>query len=92
MPKVRPLTQREREAQAIENELKRTSDDFLSIVGERRGRDDMSRCDMAEFIGISEWLFYKWRSEGMKSAKLGQLVAAARKLGYRIVFEPIEGK
>lgn len=92
MPKVRPLTQREREAQAIENEIQRASKDFLTIVGERRGRDDIDRGEMAEFIGISRNAFYHWRNGGLPAAKFGQIVSASRKLGYRVVFEPISGK
>ena len=92
MPKVRPLTQRERDTQVIENEIQRVSKDLLTIIGERRGRDDIDRGEMAEFIGISRSAFYHWRNGGLPVAKFGQVVAASRKLGYRVVFEPIAGK
>lgn len=92
MPKVRPLIQRGREAQAIENEIQRTSRDFPTIIGERRGRDDIDRGEMAEFIGTSRSAFYHWRNGGLSGAKFGQVITASRKLGYRVVFEPIVRK
>ena len=90
MPKVKPLTQRQREAQAIENEIQRVSKDLLSIIGERRGRDDKTYAQMAEFIGVSPDRYQRRRRNGkLPGASLGRVVTAARKLGYRIVFEPI---
>lgn len=93
MPKTRPLTKAEREAQAIENEIQRTSREFLSIVGERRGRDNKTYAQMADFIGVSPDRYQKWRRNGeLPGASLSRVVTAARKLGYRVVFEPISGK
>lgn len=93
MPKIRPLTQKEREAQSIETEIQRVSKDLLGIIGERRGRDDKTHAQMAEFIGISPDRYQRWRRNGeLPGASLGRVVTAARKLGYRVVFEPIAGK
>lgn len=93
MPKVRPLTQREREAQANENEIQRVSNDLLHIIGERRGRDDKTYAQMAEFIGVSPDRYQRWRRNGeLPGASLSRVVTAARKLGYRVVFEPIADK
>lgn len=92
MPKVRPLTKSQREAQAIEDEIQRTSREFLAIVGERRGRDDKTYAQMADFIGVSPDRYQKWRKGELPHAAFGRVVAASRKLGYRVVFEPISGR
>lgn len=93
MPKVRPLTQKEREAQAIDNEIQRVSKELLGLIGERRGRDDKTHAQIAEFIGVSPDRYQKWRRNGeLPGTSLSRVVTAARKLGYRVVFEPITGR
>ena len=90
MPMVRPLTKAEREREAIEREIQHASEDLLRIIGERRGRDDKTYAQMADFIGVSPDRYQRWRHKGeLKGASLGRVVTVARKLGYRVIFEPI---
>ena len=54
---VRGLTQKERDAQIIEQEIQRASQDFLNVAREKRGREDKTYAQVAEDIGVSNILF-----------------------------------
>jgi len=92
MPKVRPLTRAEREAQAGRDEMQRVSREFLGILGERRGREDKTYAEMAEYIGVCPDCYQDWRKGKLSKAKLERIVEASRRVGYRIEFVPITQK
>jgi len=89
MPKVRPLTRAEREIQARRDEMQRVSKEFLGILGERRGREEKTFAEMAEYIGVCTDCYQDWRKGKLQKAKLERIVEAARRVGYRIEFAPI---
>jgi len=89
MPKVKPLTRRQREEQAVEDEIRRVEREFNRAVGLKRGLEDKTYLQLAEEIGVSAFTLNAWRHGKLRDAGMGRVVTAARKLGYRIVFEPI---
>ncbi|MBD5098169.1 MAG: hypothetical protein HDT35_01200 [Clostridiales bacterium] len=91
MPKVKGLTQKERDAQAIEREIQRASQDFLNVAREKRGREDKTYAQVAEDIGVSKDTFWQWRAGKLPSAGFGRVIASYARMGYRLVPEPIAG-
>lgn len=89
MPKVKGLTRAEREAQAGRDEMQRVSREFLGILGERRGREEKTFAQMAEYIGVCPDCYQDWRKGKLPSATFGRIVEASRRVGYRIEFVPI---
>lgn len=88
MPRIKGLTEQQREQQATEAELARTSQAFLTILGEARGRSEMTYDQMAELIGTHPNTLRKWRKGKLPEAEFGKVISAAQKLGYRIEFVP----
>lgn len=90
MPKIRGLTQKQRDEQAVEAEIQRAVQDFLRAVGLKRGLEDKTYAELAAELGVSQDRLQKWRKEGaLPKAGFGRVVAAYAKMGYRLVPEPI---
>lgn len=89
MPKVRGLTQKQREAIAIEDEIQRASQDFLNAARMKRGMEDKTYAQVADDIGVSKDTFIKWRAGKVPEASFGRIVIAYAKMGYRLVPEQI---
>lgn len=90
MPKVRGLTQKQRDEQAVEAEIRRAADDFLHAVRVKRGVEEKTYAQVAKELGMSQDTLQRWRREGaLPQAGFGRIVAAYAKMGYRLVPEPI---
>lgn len=88
MPKVRPLTQRQREEQAIQMEIQRASQLVLNAAREKRGREDKTYAQVARDIGVCPNTFLKWRGGKLPDASFGGVIAACARMGYRLTLEP----
>lgn len=87
MPKVRGLTRQQRE----EAEVRRVSNNILAALGARRGLEDKNRYQAAEDAGVSRTQYWRWRTNGIGSARVDKAVIAAYRAGYRIELVPIKG-
>lgn len=92
MPKIRGLTQKQRDAIAIENEIQRASQDFLNIARMKRGMEDKTYAQVADDIGVCRDTFLKWRAGKIRDACFEKIIAAYAKMGYRLVLEQIDKK
>ncbi|MCI9458816.1 MAG: hypothetical protein HFE44_17930 [Oscillospiraceae bacterium] len=90
MPKVRGLTQKQRDAMALEDEIRRASQDFLNATRLKRGLEDKTYGEIAEDIGVCRDTFLKWRSGKVREATFGKIISAYAKMGYRLVPEQIK--
>lgn len=88
MPKVRPLTQKQRDEQAIQQEIQRTCQLVLDAAREKRGREDKTYSQVAEDIGVCTNTFLKWRKGKLPEASFGGVIEACARMGYRLALEP----
>lgn len=92
MPKIRPLTKKQRDEQAIEREIQRAADDFLRVINMKRGLEGKTYSQVSEDIGVSRTALQSWRLDGkLQNARFGRVVTVYAKMGYRLVPEPIQG-
>lgn len=89
MPKARPLTQKQREQEAIEKEVDRACKDFLLAIGMKRGVEEKTYTQIAEEIGIHRNTLLEWRKGELPDARFAHVVEAYARMGYRLVLEPI---
>ncbi len=92
MPKMRGLTQKQRDAMLVEGEIRKASQDFLTATREKRGLEDKTYAQVAEDIGVCKDTFFKWRSGKVGEANFGKIIAAYARMGYRLVPERIGKK
>lgn len=89
MPKVRPLTREMREKQADQEAVKRVSDKLLGEIGAERGRRDMTKEEMADYLGITRASLNNWAKDGLGGTSLRQAVKMARKVGFQFDLVPV---
>lgn len=92
MPRVRGLTQKQRDEQVIELEIQRASKDFLTVARTKRGLEDKTYTQVAEDIGVTRDTLQRWRNGKLAEAGFGRVIAAYARMGYRLVPEPIQGR
>lgn len=92
MPKIRGLTQKQRDEQAVEREIQNASRDFLDAARKKRGLEDKTYAQVAEDIGVCTNTFLKWRKGKLPDASFGAVITAYARMGYRLVQEPIQDR
>lgn len=85
MPRV-ALTRADREAAAIDREVKRVTGEFLDCLYIDRGRGKKTKDDIAKEFGVTRQTISNWEKGNVPGVRL--LVTAAYKLGHRLELRP----
>lgn len=83
MPKTRPLTQEQREAQ----EVARLGKEILDRMNEKRGRENKTKQQFSEEIGVPHVSWWRWNKGEIDRAEFGKVVTAALRCGIRLRVE-----
>lgn len=88
MPKVRALTAAERMLQAENEAVAKFCHDMMEQINMERGRKDMTRGEMASFLGVTPNTYLHWRDGRMEKASVERVLRAAHRVGCRIEIVP----
>jgi len=83
MPRVNIGTKEQKE----QREVERLAKEIMTGLNEKRGRDDMSKQELADFVGITPNCLLCWNKGAARKASFETLVIAAIRCGGKITVE-----